>query len=91
VRLVIEGIIVIIVPLIASFLLDAFSLLAVIFDSAACISAIINVTQVSVISISPSASFLRWSETAGRFSTLTLSEVKLLTPETVYRGWEPGP
>jgi hypothetical protein len=58
VRLVIEGTIVITVPFIASFLFDAFSLLAVVFNSAACISAVDHVTQVSVIPISFSAVFL---------------------------------
>jgi hypothetical protein len=35
--------------------------------------------QISVIPISPSAAFLRWSETAGRVPVWTLLVVKLMT------------
>jgi hypothetical protein len=83
VRLVIEGTIVITVPFIVSFLFDAFSLLAVVFNSVVCISAVDHVTQVSVIPISLSAVFLRWSGTTSQVPMRTLSVVKLLTRDTV--------
>jgi hypothetical protein len=83
VRLVIEGTIVIIVPFIASFLLDAFSLLEAVFDSITCISVADNIMQVLVIPILPSAMFPQWSETAGRVPTWTRSVVRLLTPNTI--------
>jgi hypothetical protein len=64
-RLIVEGTIIIIVPLIASFLFHAVSLLALVFYLAACISITDDITQVLVIPVSSSAAFLRWSETAG--------------------------
>jgi hypothetical protein len=83
VRLVIEGTIIIIVPLITSLLLNALLLLAPVFDPSACISTADNVPQVLVIPIMPSTMLLWWSETAGRVPTWTLPVVKLLTPVSV--------
>jgi hypothetical protein len=89
VRLIIIGTIVIIVPLIMSLLLKALTLLALVFDPTACISAADDVVQISVIPISPSVVFLRWSETAGRVPVLNLSVVKLMTPcfAVTVEGW----
>jgi hypothetical protein len=58
VRLVVEGTIIIIVPLIVPFLLNALSLLALIFDPTVCICVIDDVAQVWVIPIMPSAALL---------------------------------
>jgi hypothetical protein len=81
--LVIEGSVVITIPFIALFLLDVISISVMVFDSASCIPASDNVTQVAVILISPSVTFLRWSETVGRVPTWILSVVKLLTLDTI--------
>jgi hypothetical protein len=80
VRLVIEGTIIFIVPLITSFLLNALTLLAPVVNPVACISAANDVTQILVTLILPSAAFLWWSETAGQVPTWILSVVKLVTP-----------
>jgi hypothetical protein len=80
VRLVIEGTIIIIVPLIASFLLDALSLLVPAFDLTVCISTVEDVAQITVIPTTPSAMLLRWSETTGQVPGQTLPVVRLLTP-----------
>jgi hypothetical protein len=77
--LVVEGTIIFIVPLIAPLLLNALSLLAPVFDPAACISAMDDVAQVSVIPNMPSAVLLRWSKADGQVLALTLLMVKLLT------------
>jgi hypothetical protein len=79
VRLVIEGVIIIIVPLSAPLLLDAqVSVIPV-----PCISIADDIAQVLVISVSSSVTFLRWSETTGRVPVRTLSVVRVLTPHSV--------
>jgi hypothetical protein len=65
VRLVVEGTIIVIVPLITSFLLNALTLLTAVVNPVTCISTADDVVQISVIPIPPSATFLRWSETDG--------------------------
>jgi hypothetical protein len=75
-----EGTIIVIVPLITSFLLNALMLLAPIVNPVTCISAADDVAQVMVIMIPPSAALHRWSETAGQVPARTLSVVKLMTP-----------
>jgi hypothetical protein len=62
VRLVIERIIIIIVPLITSFLLKALLLLVLVIDPAMCISVTDDVAQVSIIQIMPLAILLWLSE-----------------------------
>jgi hypothetical protein len=79
VRLVIERTIIVIVPLITSFLLNVLMLLVPAVNSIACISAADEVAQISIIPIPPSAAFLRWSEIDGRVPVRTLSMVKLVT------------
>jgi hypothetical protein len=79
IRLVVEGIIIVIVPLITSFLLNALMLLAPVVNPVISISAADDIAQVSIIPIPPSAMLLRWSETAGRVPAWTLSVVKLMT------------
>jgi hypothetical protein len=79
VRLVIDGIIVVIVPLIMSILLNALMLLAPVVNPNACISTADDIAQISVISIPPSATFLQWSETTSRVPARTMSVVKLMT------------
>jgi hypothetical protein len=64
VRLVIVGTIVIIIPIIMLFLFIALSLPALIFNPVACISAAVDVVQVTVVSPTPSAMLLRWSDAA---------------------------
>jgi hypothetical protein len=78
VRLVIEGTIEIIVPLIVSFLLNALSLLAPVFDPSAD-----DVMQVSVILITLLAAPLRWSEAASQVPMWTLLVVKFLTLDSI--------
>jgi hypothetical protein len=51
VRVIIVRAIIIIVPFIASFVLDAVSFLALVFDLATCIPIVDNVTQISVVPI----------------------------------------
>jgi hypothetical protein len=80
VLLVIEGTIIVIVPLIMSFLLTTLTLLMPVVNLVVCISTAYDITQISVILIPPSATFLRWSDTAGRVPTWTLSVVKLVIP-----------
>jgi hypothetical protein len=58
VGLVIIGTIVVIVPLFTSLLCKALVLLMLIFDPAACISTADDITQVSIMLVSPSAMFL---------------------------------
>jgi hypothetical protein len=62
VRLVIERIIIVIVPLITSFLLKALLLLVLVIDPAMCISVTDDVAQVSIIQIMPLAMLLWLSE-----------------------------
>jgi hypothetical protein len=50
--LIIEGTIIVIVPLLASFALDTISLLAPVFNPVACISVADNIKQVSVVPLS---------------------------------------
>jgi hypothetical protein len=80
VRLVIEGTIIVIVPLITSLLLDALMLLAPVVNLVMWISLVDDVAQVSVIPIMPLAAILQRSETTGRVPTQTLLVVKLMTP-----------
>jgi hypothetical protein len=84
VRLVIEGAIIIIVPFIASFLLNTLSPLAPTFYPAACISAADDVAQISVVPITPSTALLRWSEATGQILTGTLPVIKLMTHGSVF-------
>jgi hypothetical protein len=65
VRLVIEGTIIVIVPLITPFLLNTLTLLALVVNLITCISVADDIAQISVILIPPSAAFLQWSETVG--------------------------
>jgi hypothetical protein len=65
VRLVVEGTIIVIVPLITSFLINALTLLTAVVNPVTCISTADDVVQISVIPIPPSAMFLQWSETDG--------------------------
>jgi hypothetical protein len=62
VRLVIERIIIIIVPLITSFLLKALLLLVLVINPAMCISVVDDIAQVSIIQIMPLAMLLWLSE-----------------------------
>jgi hypothetical protein len=80
VRLVIIGTIVVIVPFFALLLFKTLVLLTLVFDLVACISAVDDVAQISVIPVSPSATFLRWSETACRVPVRTLLVVMIMTP-----------
>jgi hypothetical protein len=79
VRLVVKGTIVVIVPLITLLLLKALTLLAPVFNPIVRISTVDDTAQISVILILPSATFLRWSEIAGRLPAWTLPVVKLMT------------
>jgi hypothetical protein len=58
VRSIIIGIVVVIVPFFMLLLFKALALLVPIFNMAACISAVDEVTQISVIPVSSSAVFL---------------------------------
>jgi hypothetical protein len=80
VRLVVIGTKKIIVPLFTLLLFKALTLLTPVFDLATSIFATDDVTQVSIIPVSPSAAFLRLSETASQVPVRTLLVVKLLTP-----------
>jgi hypothetical protein len=79
VGLVIEGTIIVMVPLITLFLLNTLMLLGPVVNQVACISSTDDVAQILVILIPPSGTFLQWSETAGRVPTQTLLVVKLMT------------
>jgi hypothetical protein len=79
VRMVIRGTIVVIVPLFTSLLFKALMLLMSVFNPVTCIFAADNVTQVSVIPILPSATFLRWSKTSSQVPAWSLPVVKLVT------------
>jgi hypothetical protein len=79
VRLVIIGSIVIIVPFFALLLFKMLMLMTLILDPAMCISAAEDVTQISIILVSPSATFLQWSETACRVPMRTLPVVMIMT------------
>jgi hypothetical protein len=79
-RFDIIGTIIVIVPLFTSLLFKALMLLTPVFYPATCIFAVDDIMQVSVIPVSPLATFLRWSETASRVPVRTLLVVKLMTP-----------
>jgi hypothetical protein len=80
VRLVIIGIVVIIVPFFMLLLFKELALLMPVFNPAVCISVADDITQISVILVSSSSAFLRWSETACRVPMLTLLVDRLMTP-----------
>jgi hypothetical protein len=80
VRLVIIETIVVIVPFFTLLLFKVLTLLELVFNPVSCIYAADDVTQISVIPVSSSAAFLRWSETASRVPMGTLSVVMLVTP-----------
>jgi hypothetical protein len=65
VRLVVEGTIIVIVPLISSFLLNALTLLVPDVNPVTCTSTADDVTQILVILIPPLVMFLWWIETTG--------------------------
>jgi hypothetical protein len=79
VRLVVIGTIVVIVPFFTLLLFKPLVLLTSVFYPVACISATDDIAQTSVISVSSSATFLRWSETAFRVPMRTLVVVRLMT------------
>jgi hypothetical protein len=81
---VVRTIIIIIVPLDTSLLLRALSLLAPVFNPTTCISAVDDIAQIAVISITPSVALLWWSDAAGRVPTGTLPVVKLVIPDSVF-------
>jgi hypothetical protein len=78
-RLVIIETIVVIVPFFMLLLFKALMLLTPIFDLATCISIVDDVAQISIIPVSSSAAFLRWTEIACRVPVQTLPVVKLMT------------
>jgi hypothetical protein len=80
VRLVVVGAVVVIVPFLTLLVFKTLTLLTLVFNPATYISATDDVTQISVIPVSPSAMFLRWSETAYRAPVRTLSVVMIMTP-----------
>jgi hypothetical protein len=63
VRLVVIGTIIVIAPLLTSLLFKALVLLMPVFDPTMGIFAVDDITQVSIIPVSPSTAFLWWSET----------------------------
>jgi hypothetical protein len=83
-RLVIEGTIIIIVPLIMLFLLNALSLLASVVYLTTCISAVDDIAQLVIVLMTPSAMLLGWSEAACRVPMGTLPVVKLVTLDSVF-------
>jgi hypothetical protein len=80
VRLVIEGTIIVTIPLITPFLLNMLMLRTSVVNLVVCIFIVDDVTQISDILISSSATLPQWSDTAGQVPTWTLSMVKLVTP-----------
>jgi hypothetical protein len=80
VRLITIGTVVVIVPFFMLLLFKVLALLAPVFYPATCISAVDDIVQILVISVLPSATFLRWSETASRVPMGTLLVVMLMTP-----------
>jgi hypothetical protein len=86
-RLVVEGTIIIIIPLVVSFMFNALSLLAPIFNLVVCISVANDVTQVMVILVSSSAVFLWGSEAAGRVSAQSLAVVRVLILHSISVIW----
>jgi hypothetical protein len=85
VGLVIVGVIIITVPFLASFALDAVSLLALVFDPVTCISIANNIAQVPFILIS--VVLLRGSDAAGRVPTWSLVVVTVLAQPFVSALW----
>jgi hypothetical protein len=85
VRLVVIGTVVVIVHFFTLLLFKALMLLTPVFNPAACISVVDDFTQISFISVSSSAAFLWWSETACRVPMMTLPVVRLVTPCFVVR------
>jgi hypothetical protein len=79
VRLVIIGTIVVIIPFLSLLLFKALALLMPVFYPTMCISVMDDIVQISIIPVSSSAAFLRWSEPACRVPVLNLSVVKLMT------------
>jgi hypothetical protein len=66
VRLVVEGVIIIMIPLVVLFLFGTVSFLVPVFDPATGISIADHIAQVTVIPASPSTTFLRWRQSTGR-------------------------
>jgi hypothetical protein len=73
VRLVIIGTIVVIVPFFMLLLFKALALLTSVFNSASCTSDADDVVQISIILVSSSVMFLRWSEITCDDATRKLS------------------
>jgi hypothetical protein len=84
VRLVVVGTITIIVPLIMLILFHALSLSMPVFDPVVCISAVDDVTQVTVVPPTSLATLLRRSDATGQVLVRTLSVAKLVTPVSVF-------
>jgi hypothetical protein len=80
VSLVIIGSVVVIVPLFTLLLFTALTLLMLVFNPVACISAADDITEISVIPVSSSVVFLWCSEIASCVPVRTLPVVKLMTP-----------
>jgi hypothetical protein len=78
-RLVIEGIVIIIVPFVASFLFNVISLLAAVFNLVACVSTMNDVLQVRVVPVLSSATLLQRRETYSRVPMWALAVVRILT------------
>jgi hypothetical protein len=78
--LVVEGAIIIIAPLVMSVLFGMVSFLASTFDLVTGIFVADDVMQVTVIPVSPSVTFLRWSQTTGRVPSQILLMVRIQTP-----------
>jgi hypothetical protein len=79
VRLVIVGTIIIIVPLITLFLLRVLLLLVLVFDLTVCISAMDDVTQVTVVPTMPLAALLWWSDAIVRVPVGTMPVLRLVS------------
>jgi hypothetical protein len=75
--LVIVRAIVIMVRFLTLFVLNAVSLLALIFDPVTCISVVENITQISIVLVS--VALLRGSDDVGRVPTWTPMVVRVLT------------
>jgi hypothetical protein len=82
-RLIVEGTVIVIVPLLVLFMLDVALHLAPVYNLVACISIVYNITQVLVILVSSSAMLLWGSETTGRAPMWALAVVKVLTPHSI--------
>jgi hypothetical protein len=84
VRLIIVETIIIIVTLIALFLFHALSLSAPIFYLAACISAVDDVAQVTIVPPMSSSMLLQRSGGTGWIPVRTLPVAKLVTPVSIF-------